>query len=374
MNRCFYVDDSITLLNSLKWPFCLFWPTLTAMNIHQINLILQTCCATLLALTVVYLWSYARQGLNAWTGISFSLAVICYLILDTGFVREHRLLYLITVTGSISIPVIFFLLSKAIFEDHFRPSWSIAFWFAIEIAAHFWVYLSGSISIPRWAEQLSYMVSEIVSIGFLLAGIYTALRTGKADLIESRMKFRSVFVMVVGALIGVTLVVEAMPIVKESVDVLQVLQRLSILGLTLFFLVRNFEIRPGFFFQEQPKEKPVIIEDQALRQKLEALIEEKKVYRTEGLTIRGLADMMGEQEYKVRRVINGELGFRNFNDFLNNYRVNEACEILSDPAQHKKTVLEIAYSLGYQSIGPFNKAFRELKETTPSAYRKSIKG
>jgi AraC-like DNA-binding protein len=79
---------------------------------------------------------------------------------------------------------------------------------------------------------------------------------------------------------------------------------------------------------------------------------------------------MGEQEYRLRRLINGELGFRNFNDFLNQYRVNEACEVLSDPSQNRKTVLEIAYSLGYQSIGPFNKAFKELTGTTPTAFRK----
>jgi YesN/AraC family two-component response regulator len=87
------------------------------------------------------------------------------------------------------------------------------------------------------------------------------------------------------------------------------------------------------------------------------LIEEKKVYRNEGLTIRELSEMLSEQEYKVRRLIKGELGFRNFNDFLNKYRVNEAYEILSDPSQTRKTIREIAYGLRYQSIGPFNKAF-----------------
>jgi AraC-like DNA-binding protein len=65
------------------------------------------------------------------------------------------------------------------------------------------------------------------------------------------------------------------------------------------------------------------------------------------------------------------LGFKNFNDFLNKYRVNEACGILTDPSQNEKTILEIAYSLGYQSIGPFNKAFKDLKDTTPTAFRKA---
>lgn len=343
------------------------------MTAHDFNIILQISCVTLLGLAGIFLFRYSRTALNTWAGISLIVAVICYLILETPVVRRNDALFLITVTGSISIPVTFFLLTKVIFDDHFKPTWLIALWFAVEIIAHFWVYLKNFTSIPGWAQQLSYIISEIVSIGFVLAGIYAAIKTRKADLIESRMKFRTVFVMVTAALIGITLIVESMPIAKDSVDFLQILQRLSIIWLTGFFLISNFEIRSGFFFREIPKEKPIIAEDVQLRRKLEALIEEKTIYRKESLTIGELAELLSEQEYKVRRLINGELGFRNFNDFLNQYRVNEACDVLHDPTQSRKTILEIAYSLGYQSIGPFNKAFKELKGTTPTAYRKAPK-
>jgi AraC-like DNA-binding protein len=343
------------------------------MTTHELNIILQIACVTLLGLAGILLLRHAKTGLNTWTGISLVIAVICYLILETPFVQERKVLFLVAVTGSICIPVIFFLLTKAVFDDHFKPTALISLWFAIEIAVHFWVYLKDTFAIAAWAQQLSSIASEVVSIGFVLAGIYTAIKTRKGDLIESRMKFRNRFVMITAALIGITLIVESMTIAKDAVDFLQILQRSSILGLTLFFLISNFEIKSGFFFREQQKEKPAIVEDGELRRKLEILIDEKKAYRNEGLTIRELAEMLNEQEYKVRRLINGELGFRNFNDFLNKYRVNEACEILNDPAQNRKTILEIAYSLGYQSIGPFNKAFKELKETTPTAYRKAPK-
>jgi AraC-like DNA-binding protein len=343
------------------------------MTIHELNIILQIACVTLLVLAGILLLRHAKTGLNTWTGISLVVAVICYLFLETPFVQERDLLFLIAATGSIFIPVIFFLLTKAIFDDHFKPTPSIAWLFALEVIVHFWVYLRDILTIPEGLLQLSYILSEVVSIGFVLAGIYTAIKTRKGDLIESRMKFRNVFVMITAALIGITLIVESMTIAEESVDFLQILQRSSILGLTLFFLMNNFEIKPGFFFKEHQKEKPPIIEDGELRRKLETLIEEQRVYRKEGLTIRELADLLNEQEYKVRRLINGELGFRNFNDFLNKYRVNEACEILKDPAQNRKTILEIAYSLGYQSIGPFNKAFKELTGTTPTSYRKAPK-
>jgi AraC-like DNA-binding protein len=343
------------------------------MDAHDLNTVLQIGCITLLGVVCILLIKYARAGLNTWAGIGLTAAVICYLILETPFIQSYRILFLIALTGSISVPVLFFLVNKAIFDDHFKPTWAILGWFALEIVPHFCIYLRGIVSINETLLQITYIVSEIVSLGFVLAGLYVAVKTRKADLVESRLRFRNIFILVTAAIIGITLIVESLPIARESVDILQVIQRTSIILLTLFFLLSNVEIKSGFFFKEVPKEKPVVAEDTQLRSKLESLIQEKKIYRKEGLTIGELSELMNEQEYRVRRLINGELGFRNFNDFLNQYRVNEACEVLNDSSQNRKTILEIAYSLGYQSIGPFNKAFKELKGTTPTAYRKTPK-
>ena len=340
---------------------------------ETINFTLQVSCISLLAVAGILLIKFARKGLNSWTGVGLIGSVICYLVLDTSTVQENTLLFLIAVTASASIPVIFYLLTRAIFDDSFKASWQIVLWFGLIIASHFWIYLRNGASIGEGAMQFCYIIAEIVSIGFVLGGLYTAIRTRHNDLVESRLRFRNIFISVTAALIGITLIVEAMPIVKQSAEFLQVIQRVSILILTVLFLVSTFEIRSGFFFKEVPREKAPIVLDSQLRMRLEATMQEKKVYRNEGLTIGQLAEMLGEQEYKLRRLINGEMGFRNFNDFLNKYRVKEACEILGDEFQNRKTILEIAYSLGYQSIGPFNKAFREHKQMTPSAFRKAAK-
>ena len=177
-------------------------------------------------------------------------------------------------------------------------------------------------------------------------------------------------IVITAALIGVTLIVEIALFGQESF-LLQALQRASITGLTAYFLISNFNIRPGFFFKELPKLRHPVEEDIQLHEKLLALLKDEKIYRKEGLTIGELAAIINEQEYRLRRMINGQLGFKNFNDFLNQYRIHEACEILTDHSQNRKTILEIAYALGYQSIGPFNKAFREQKGSTPTAFRKA---
>ena len=98
-------------------------------------------------------------------------------------------------------------------------------------------------------------------------------------------------------------------------------------------------------------------------------MESELPHRDEGLTIAALAQRLGEQEYRLRRVINGSLGHRNFAQFLNAYRLAEVKAALADPAQREVPILTIALDAGFGSLGPFNRAFREAEHMTPSEFR-----
>lgn len=336
----------------------------------QTNELLQIITATLLGLVCILLVKHSRSGLHSWTGIGFTLSILCYMVAESPTVQSVLALRIIISIGAICIPVQFWFLARAIFDDHFKFRLSLLIWFLVILIPHFDFFVGG---LTPWRdfEQVSMIVAHVTSLGFVLSALYTALRTRHGDLVDSRIRFRNIFLIVTATLISFTLIVEVIPINRDTITVLQVFQRSSIFAITLYFLLSNFGIRSGFFFKEIPKPKAPSVDDPQLGAKLQALMETQKVYKKEGLTIGELAELLNEQEYRLRRLINGQLGFRNFSDFLNQYRVNDACEILSDPEQTRKTILEIAYDLGYQSIGPFNKAFKDLKGTTPTAYRKS---
>jgi len=72
----------------------------------------------------------------------------------------------------------------------------------------------------------------------------------------------------------------------------------------------------------------------------------------------------------LRRLINQRLGYRNFNVFLNEHRIAEAKAALADPRQAEVPVITIAMDAGFQSLGPFNRAFKATTGVTPSEYRK----
>ncbi len=97
-------------------------------------------------------------------------------------------------------------------------------------------------------------------------------------------------------------------------------------------------------------------------------------YRQTGLTIRGLADQLGHPEHRLRKLINGRLGFRNFSAFLNSYRIPEARETLADASKVRMPILTIALDLGYGSLGPFNRTFKTETGMTPTQFRQDALG
>jgi AraC-like DNA-binding protein len=111
--------------------------------------------------------------------------------------------------------------------------------------------------------------------------------------------------------------------------------------------------------------------ESALLRRLERMMTTERAYRREGLTIGPLAAELGVPEYRLRQLINEGLGHRNFNAFLNRYRLDEAKAALADPEQKEVPILTIALDAGFQSIGPFNRAFKADTDLTPTEFRRA---
>ena len=110
--------------------------------------------------------------------------------------------------------------------------------------------------------------------------------------------------------------------------------------------------------------------DRLVLSRLETLMAEGQAWKREGLTIGALAGDVGAPEHKLRRLINDHLGFRNFAAFVNARRIDAAKTQLSDPARARESVSAIAFDLGFGSLGPFNRAFKEVTGQTPTEWRR----
>lgn len=98
-------------------------------------------------------------------------------------------------------------------------------------------------------------------------------------------------------------------------------------------------------------------------------MEEEKIFLNPDLTLGDLSQKLRIHYNHLSRIINERFGL-SYNDFINNYRIDEAKRRLADPEDKKKTVSEIMYDCGFYSKSVFNTAFKKFTGMTPSEYRK----
>ena len=275
-------------------------------------------------------------------------------------------------------PGLVWLMIRAMFDDG-PPRW-------FDWAPAGFLLLVGSAAdlSPPPAQDVLWSASNISAILLIAHAGYLVVRGRRDDLLERRQKLRGVVLglfVVFGVWEGVIFMIRPW---VPGLFVLFVSQPYGVamlgallLGIAVLFL----EARPDLF---GPPPRRAVNEasahtalqaearaeaaDQALLEKLR-LAMEAGAWRREGLTIGGLAEEIGVHEHRLRRLINSRMGYRNFSDFLNGRRIEQAKARLADRSAAHLTVAAIAFDLGYGSLGPFNRAFRAATGVTPTAWR-----
>ncbi len=305
----------------------------------------------------------------------FGWCVVGYLLADWLPMKFYPAIFYPLLLLPFLAPAAFWLFSKSVFDDRYK--WRISYgWLLAAIAGVHYVAFFQPLyfPLPDGIQILTELLLQLVSLTFILLSILEAVRNREDDLVLTRLHFRSTFIIITAGLMALTALSEVSLRGASPPPILDVAQKAFIFGLTIFFSLRLLWLKQGFFPEnEKPISVPIVNPgvDKHLLEKLFRLMDTQKYWRTEGLTIRHLAETMDVKEYRLRQTINQHLGYRNFNDYLNSYRIKEACAVLSDPAKRDLTVLEIMYDLGYASLAPFNKAFKDNTGMTPTEWRRS---
>jgi AraC-like DNA-binding protein len=210
------------------------------------------------------------------------------------------------------------------------------------------------------------------------AALWEVLRGWRDDLVEPRRLTRRYVALGIGVYAVVVLAIELALDGRSAGPWLPTLHVAGIgvlaLGLALVVGRRSLDVIVGPAPAADPSEPTAIVASgeappathSPRLQKLQAAMAEQRLYRREGLTLADLAEQLALPEAAVRSLINQELGFRNFNDFLHHHRLADAAPRI---AAEDLPFLTIALESGYGSIGPFNRAFKQRFGMTPTQYR-----
>jgi AraC-like DNA-binding protein len=109
------------------------------------------------------------------------------------------------------------------------------------------------------------------------------------------------------------------------------------------------------------------VETESWKQKISTLMQTEKLYEDAELTLSQLAKKLSTNTSVLSKIIN--TGFEmNFNDFVNEYRVNAMLGKLKAGEQKNQTLLGIAFDCGFNSKATFNRAFKRQTGLSPKEW------
>jgi AraC-like DNA-binding protein len=343
-------------------------------SVQSADLVLRGGLLSLLLLIAGLLLREHPRATLARLGAAFAIGTGAYVVCSaTALVDQTAEWEGVLVALAAGNSVLLWLLASALFEEEFQLQW----WHGLV-----WCTMGALGIVNRFHLVQTAPLGEVLRGGQLLASLVFAalalrhtVSSWRADLLEARRRLR-LFVVVAAALhLGISTLVRSVFSVVGSprwsiANALILLCITVVIGWELLrtdldaYLPAVEDVRPPDTGEDSYRSPSVLAE-------IERVMRRERVYLEGNLTIGALAAKIGLLEYKLRRIINQGLGYRNFNSFLNHYRIEHAKGLLTAPRDTGTSVLTVAMECGFQSLGPFNRAFKAHTGMTPSEFRRA---
>ena len=371
------------------------------MSIQLVYVGIDAIAIAVMVLTGARFLVHAPGHKNTWLILAILLGAISYILsarqdyaplLPEPFSADYGSLFPILNILRNANTAFFMLLCHSIFKDGSPAPKIFIIMLAVQIFLEeplLWIVGSDwPVANPQLAIVLFEVIPSAIQLAFLGCALFWILSERAADLVASRRRVRIFFLVIYIAQVILSLVVERVamsleiipwtaqyPIHVALVTIGLITSATILLAITSpekaddVLYPNHSSPRDAVEVSKTTQEQDVSAQDIA---RIEAALESERIYQKAGLSVGEFAAHLGLPEYRLRLLIHQQLGFRNFNALLHHYRINEISAALTDPAQNNTPVLTLALSAGYQSINPFNRAFRESRGMTPTQFRRHI--
>jgi AraC-like DNA-binding protein len=337
------------------------------------------CVAALLA-GVSALWTLYRARRDAldWIWLAFCLSMTCAMLNFAFGDKLGAYQYLLGIGATFTCNG-FWLVTRALLRPHQAISKPVLA-FALSISA----LLIGQqllmfFGVSKSASSLQGLraLLDLLGSGVLVLSAYEML-IGYPQLSEVEKKVRQSLLSVYASCLLMVTIAPSLWTAEQSFAARQLSAALSacailILGNLLVEWRRRHPLLGAPAIVSNPikttrDSEPVSEDVLALVPRIEHAMQHSKLYLDPTLKVADLADALGALEYKITQALSTGLAQKNFNQYVNRYRVDHAQTLLRD-TRHKQQILQIALESGFASLGPFNRAFKTQTGMTPSDYR-----
>jgi AraC-like DNA-binding protein len=352
---------------AIGWIQSLLGP-MKAGTLEIVELMLRSGAAALnLFMAVQFVRSQPVKFVTAAGGL-FCLAVASYAIVSQpslpallGYPGEALKLMAVVAT------VFFWWFGMALFRDAFE--WRATYSVPLLMLLFFHGLRQGWDGSYRIVGALLHQATVLL---LLIHIVSLAVSDFRNDLVDARRRFRLAIALVL-PLAGIVIAIAEIYSLYGALPAwLGPLHALMLFALSFLFALWLTGAKPELFAPSteapQPRTDLLTPADLIELERLKAAIDNGGCFEPE-LSLGALAGKIKIPEHRLRRLIGKGLGYRNFAAFVNDHRVEEAKRLLADPARSRVQIVSIAFGLGYASLAPFNRAFRQATGTTPSEYR-----
>ncbi|MDL2228174.1 AraC family transcriptional regulator [Bacteroidales bacterium OttesenSCG-928-K03] len=134
--------------------------------------------------------------------------------------------------------------------------------------------------------------------------------------------------------------------------------------------VINIEPVEGVEYISEPTTIGPDDSDKLIMESIEKIMSEKELYKRNDLSLDILSAETGINRYYISLALNRCSG-KNFNGYVNEYRIKEAIRIMSEPANKNLTIDAIAFDAGFNDRQSFHRVFKNKTGLSPGDFRKN---
>lgn len=131
----------------------------------------------------------------------------------------------------------------------------------------------------------------------------------------------------------------------------------------------TFSTNLDFIARQKDEDLPFLASD---LDKVTDFMKNKKPYLNPDLNLSDLSISLNFTRAELSKIINTGFG-KNFNDFINEYRVNAFKAKLKSGEHQQLSLLGIAYDCGFNSKATFNRVFKKITQNSPTEFLNTLK-
>jgi AraC-like DNA-binding protein len=338
-------------------------------------------------LGVLHFGKQPRNQSNTFLGIFiilFGFSVLHILLVNVLFQTKYNPLILLPL-NLIFFPFYFLIryfdkfLSFQVYSKLFENS--ILFIALVEIITNLlptgaWIYTS------QFNNELIAFVFTIKRIFIFILlpfGFYTLYHLLKKSIIykprtnddKLRLKWINEMIILIIILIIVIILPELARLLKMKNLTIFLVQAIIGSLVILYIGLRNLNVQVSSAIETAKETNRFNPETNLNFKNIQRLFVNERIYLNSELRITDVANKISLTPNYVSKIVN-ENANMNFNDFVNQYRVNEIVEKFKNNEHQKKSIFALAQESGFKSKSTFQTVFKKITEKTPTQYIKEF--